>query len=159
MPAPADAADAAPAGRAPRWRWRPATDADLPFLLRLRIAAMGPVLAADGLDPTTEEHLARIRHHFADARLVLQGEAPVGLVKLDRAATPWVLLQLQLLPAAQRRGLGTALLRTLQAAAAAAGAGIGLFVFPPSPARRLYGRLGWREIGPSDHGLEMRWGQ
>jgi ribosomal protein S18 acetylase RimI-like enzyme len=54
------------------------------------------------------------------------------------------------------RGIGSRLIRELLAALAASGVErISLSVAPGNPARRLYGRLGFREVRSDEHGALM----
>ena len=52
---------------------RPATDADLPFLLALRRLTMDPHHAAMGIVQTAEEQEARVHSHFDRAQVIERG--------------------------------------------------------------------------------------
>jgi ribosomal protein S18 acetylase RimI-like enzyme len=67
-----------------------------------------------------------------------------GWLHVLEAAGSIELHQIYLAPAQQRRGIGTSILRALQARAAAAGRPLCLNVLINNPARRLYERLGFR---------------
>jgi ribosomal protein S18 acetylase RimI-like enzyme len=63
-----------------------------------------------------------------------------------------------LLPAFQGKGLGTRLMKELQAKAALRGVPLELSVFRGNdPARRFYERLGFRETGESHTHTQMAW--
>jgi GNAT superfamily N-acetyltransferase len=82
------------------------------------------------------------------------------IIELDRKpiGSQWVrvhpdaleLVRLHLLPSAQRRGIGTVLIRRLLSLAAADGLPVRLQVFRTSPARSLYARLGFKMVGRTD---------
>ena len=74
------------------------------------------------------------------------GEA-AGRLYVDRRRDEIRIVDLALLPAYRRAGTGSRLLRELQAEATAAGVPLTLHVERFSPARALYERLGFREIG------------
>ena len=138
---------------------RPAREADLPFLRALRAQSMREHLENSGLACDEAAQEARILDRFNCARIVVCDGADVGLFKVCREGSPWELIQIQLLPAAQGRGLGAALIRDLLADAAAAAAGIAveLSVLKANPAQRLYARLGFRPVGEAARAYTLRW--
>ena len=138
---------------------RPAREADLPFLRALRAQSMREHLENSGLAYDEAAQEARILDRFNCARIVVCDGADVGLFKVCREGSAWELIQIQLLPAAQGRGLGTALIRDLlaDAAAAAAGVAVELSVLKANPAQRLYARLGFRPVGEAARAYTLRW--
>ncbi len=136
---------------------RPASEQDIPFLLRLRQEAMGPHIAAAGLALTDEEHLSRVQFRIDCAEVLLLDGQPVGMIKVARDADPWKILQLQILPKMQGRGLGGELIEELIAEAGAAGAALALGVMKVNGAKRLYERLGFVVTGETDLEFEMVW--
>ncbi len=135
---------------------RPATEADVPFLLHLRTVAMDPHHRAAGIVQTPAEMEERVRSHWSEAQVVEVDGQPVGLWKLWRQPEVWWILQVQLMPEAQGRGIGAALVRALQAEARAAGMPLKLKVLKNNPALRLYRRLGFAIVGEDEHGWEMQ---
>lgn len=136
--------------------FRPATEADEPFLIELRRQTMAPHERACGIVRDAEASLRRVRARFDCAQIVLLAGQPIGLLKLIRDAKHWELLQIQLAPSVQGRGLGSALLRRIVAQARAAGASLKLHVLKSNPARKLYERHGFVVIAESEHAYEMR---
>ena len=136
---------------------RPAREADLPFLRALRAQSMREHLENSGLAYDEAAQAARIPDRFDCARIVVCDGADVGLFKVCREGSPWELIQIQLLPAAQGRGLGAALIRELLADAAAAGVAVELSVLKANPAQRLYARLGFRPVGEAARAYTLRW--
>ena len=136
---------------------RPAREADLPFLRALRVQSMREHLENSGVAYDEAAQAARIPDRFDCARIVVCDGADVGLFKVCREGSPWELIQIQLLPAAQGRGLGAALIRELLADAAAAGVAVELSVLKANPAQRLYARLGFRVVGEAARAYTLRW--
>jgi ribosomal protein S18 acetylase RimI-like enzyme len=134
-------------GPRPRPALRPATETDIPFLMDLRHQSMDAVMVAAGMTPDDEAHMRRVLYAFEWAQVVMLAGEPIGLLKVVRTAPVWDLIQIQLLPAAQGKGLGEQLLRTLMAQAMAAGASVKLCVLKVNPALHLYERLGFVVIG------------
>ena len=128
----------------------------MPFLLHLRTVAMDPHHRAAGIVQTPAEMEERVRSHWSEAQVVEVDGQPVGLWKLWRQPEVWWILQVQLMPEAQGRGIGAALVRALQAEARAAGMPLKLKVLKNNPALRLYRRLGFAIVGEDEHGWEMQ---
>ena len=105
-----------------RLRLRPAAEADLPFLRALYGTTRSSEVAAAGWPPVlAEAFLASqfdLQHrHFVGERLatdfwiIEQAGVDVGRLYLNRSSSTWRVIDLALLPEAQGRGLGGALLR------------------------------------------------
>ncbi len=94
----------------------------------------------------------------ADAFIVTRHAASVGRLIVERGKQHWQVIDISLMPDVRGRGLGTALLRAVQAACAAAGAEtLGLQVEFGNRARLLYARLGFVEIENSGAYIAMAW--
>lgn len=135
---------------------RPATEGDIPFLLSLRRETMARHMAASGVDIADESHLARLMHHFECAEVLVSDGAPVGLLKMRRLPEEWEIVQIQLVPQLQGRGIGRSLLEGILVDAALADVDVTLSVLKANPARFLYERLGFKRIGEDAHEYYMR---
>jgi len=134
---------------------RPATEADLPFLLELRRQTMTEHLRASGVPQSEAEMEQRVRVRFDCAQIVLSGGAPIGLFKAVRDGHEWTLFQIQIAPAHQGRGIGAQLIGELLLDAQQAGAAVRLSVLRANPALRLYQRLGFRVLGEVAHSFYL----
>jgi ribosomal protein S18 acetylase RimI-like enzyme len=135
---------------------RPAAPDDLAFLIELRVRTMTPHLAAAGEPVTLEEHRARVLHDFAHIRLILRDGRAIGMVKLVASDDCRRLVQLQVAPEEQGRGIGTEVLREVLDDARRARVPVVLSVLRRNPARRLYERLGFRVVAQKSGSYEMR---
>jgi GNAT superfamily N-acetyltransferase len=140
----------------PAFRLRLAQEADMPFLLRLREIAMDPHHRTAGVFQTPAEMEERVRSHWDGAHVVEIEGLPVGLWKLWRRPEVWWILQVQLMPDHQGRGIGAALISGLIDEARSAGVALKLKVLKTNPARHLYERLGFEIVVDDDHGYEMQ---
>lgn len=129
----------------------------MPFLLRLRRQTMAPHLLAAGTDLSEEEHERRVRYRFDCAVVLLFDGLPAGLLKVARDGAAWQLIQIQLAPELQGRGLGQRLIEGVLAEARKAGAPVELDVLKINPARRLYERLGFAVVAENEHSFDMRY--
>jgi GNAT superfamily N-acetyltransferase len=134
---------------------RPATSADIPFLMRLRKLTMQEHLERAGEQLDDEKHHQRVMAHFDSASIVYLDGAPAGLFKHYRTPEEWVLLQIQLLPEHQGQGIGERLIRGLLDEARQVGLPVTLSVLRGSPARRLYERLGFEETAAKGNAFLM----
>lgn len=135
---------------------RPATEADIPFLLALRRETMDAHLASSGASLDEESHRARLMHHFDSAELLVRDGEAIGLLKARRSTDHWDIVQIPLDRRIQGQGLGRALIETLLAEADAAGVPTRLSVLKANPAKRLYLLLGFEVIGEDAHEYFMR---
>lgn len=142
-------------------RWRPATPEDEPFLRALHAETHTDF---EGLPERNVllnlQYRARTAGYAARypgaCRLILLGEAgPVGMVLLAEEEDTTVVVDLAVLPAWQGRGVASAALRTVQVTCRSGG--VRLQVRADSPARRLYGRLGFREVSSDALRVAMHW--
>ena len=74
------------------------------------------------------------------------GGLPVGRIYVDSDPQALHLLDIALLPAFRRQGLGSMLIKAVQAEAAASGRRVGLYVERNNPALRLYRALGFEWV-------------
>ena len=130
---------------------RAATRHDVPFLLALRRETMDVHLQAVGIEVSEPKRLQRVMYRFDCAAVLLNEGAPVGLLKLVRGALEWEVLQLQIAPSLQGRGVGAAVLQAVLCDASARRLGVRLGVLKSNPAQRLYQRLGFVRVGETEH--------
>src|SRR6266702_827335 len=135
---------------------RPALSADEAFLFELRKATMTEHLARAGEPSNDAEHRARLLHRYDTARVICVDGAPAGLLKAHRTETEWILVQLQISPERQGRGIGERVLHTILQAAQADALPFALKVLKGNPAKRLYERLGFETTGEDDRQFHMR---
>lgn len=128
----------------------------MPFLLHLRKVAMDPIHRAAGVFQSDAEMEERVRSHFDEAMIIEVDSQPAGLWKLWRQPGTWWILQAQILPEHQGRGIGSQLIQALVAEARIAGVPLKLKVLRINPALRLYERLSFRVVGEDEHGWEMQ---
>ncbi|MFM0055888.1 GNAT family N-acetyltransferase [Paraburkholderia phytofirmans] len=140
----------------PVFTLRPALDTDEAFLLELRKATMTEHLARVGEPSDDTEHRARLLHRYDTARVICIDGAPAGLLKAHRTDAEWVVVQLQIAPALQGRGIGERALHTVLRAAQADALPVTLKVLKGNPAQRLYERLGFEIVGEDERQFHMR---
>ena len=137
------------------WSFRPATEADLPFLIALRLSTMVPQFARQGIVLGDEEHRLRAEFRLDAARIVERHGAPIGVVKVLKDGSTWTIEQFQIAVDFQGGGLGAEVLRMVIAEARVAGALLRLSVLKRNPAAHLYARLGFRTLAESANSYKM----
>jgi ribosomal protein S18 acetylase RimI-like enzyme len=147
---------------------RPARAEDEPLLAELFADARGGEFRALGLGEREIEGLLDMQRRAQDAQyraafpraehsIVEADGAAVGRVVLDRGPGEIRVVDLALLGACRGRGIGSGLLRSLQAEAEGYASRLGLRVARGNPAGRLYARLGFREVAADEMYVEMAW--
>jgi GNAT superfamily N-acetyltransferase len=139
---------------------RPAEAADEPFIRHLFKTARAESFAAAQLPPAALEAVleqqfraqsAVYAAQFPDATslLIARHGEPIGRLILRCAALRWHIVDIVLLPSACGRGVGTDIIQAVVRAAREQGAHeLTVAVLAANgAARRLYGRLGFVEIG------------
>jgi ribosomal protein S18 acetylase RimI-like enzyme len=139
----------------PRCSFRPATLADVAFLLELRRGTMTPHDARHGIELGDEEDGRRARAHLDSAAIIEADGQAVGVIKVLHDGTTWTIDQFQIAPSHRGRGLGTLVLRAVIADARRAGALLRLSVLKQDPAAGLYARLGFRTLAESANSYKM----
>ena len=102
---------------------------------------------------------AYYQEHYEGAAfdVILVGGQPAGRLYLHRRDDEIRIMDIALLPEYCNRGIGTTLLKGLQAEAAATGKPLRIHVEKFNPALRLYERLGFRQIDDRGVYLFMEW--
>lgn len=90
-------------------------------------------------------------------RIIVVDGADAGVLRRRSKAGHIELDEIQLLPEAQGAGVGSAIIRDLQAEAQHAGVPLRLQVLMQNRARGLYERLGFQVTGETEHHFQMEW--
>lgn len=147
---------------------RPIGDADLPFLRALyestREDELAPVPWSDAerrafLDMQFEaqhRHYAQAYAHPEFAVIERDGR-PIGRLYLDRDAAELRIVDIALMPEARRQGIGGALVSAVLEDGRTQGLPVTIHVEKFNPARRLYERLGFREVDDRGVYALMQW--
>jgi ribosomal protein S18 acetylase RimI-like enzyme len=147
---------------------RPAGPDEAELLYRIYASTREDELAVVPWDAAAKEAFLRMqfaaqdthyRAAFPDASydLIVSGADVLGRLYVDRGETAWQVIDLSLLPRHRGKGIGTRLLTDVLASAGAAGKPVRMHVERFNPARRLYGRLGFREIADKGVYLLLEW--
>jgi ribosomal protein S18 acetylase RimI-like enzyme len=95
----------------------------------------------------------REHYHPATFDVIEVDGTPAGRLYVARWEDEIRIVDVALLPEHRGRGTGTSVIRALLAEAAASGKRLSIHVEKHNPARRLYERLGFVEVG--EHGLYL----
>lgn len=149
-------------------RFRPITDADLPFLARLYASTrMEELAVTDWSDAQKAAFLqsqfsaqhAHYQKHYAGSEffVIEQAGTAIGRLYLARWTSEHRIVDIALIPEHRGRGLGRALLSDLLDEAARAGKAVTIHVEKFNPAMSLYHRLGFIAAGEEGAYDLMRW--
>ncbi|MDB4951842.1 MAG: uncharacterized protein JWM27_4491 [Gemmatimonadetes bacterium] len=132
----------------PRWRLRPAAEADRELLFRVRRDTMREYVDRTwGWDDAWQrEHFDRTFDPAALSVIVVDG-CDAGVLEAEVRASVVYLANIQILPAFQSRGVGAAVVSDVVDRAGREGQTVELQVLKVNPARRFYERLGFTVVG------------
>jgi ribosomal protein S18 acetylase RimI-like enzyme len=150
------------------YSFRPITDSDRTFLLKLYGSTRADELALTGwTEDQKKEFLQQqfsAQHTYyqenfphASFLIIQDGQTPVGRIYTDRRPDEIRLIDITLLPEYRGGGLGTALLEELITEAGEAGKPLRIHVEKFNPALRLYKRLGFSHIADTGVYFLMEW--
>ncbi|MES2674635.1 MAG: GNAT family N-acetyltransferase [Pseudomonadota bacterium] len=129
---------------------------DKPFLLRLRNEAMNSHIANAGLTPSNEIHMERINYRFDCASIIIFAGMEIGILKVIKEGELWDLVQIQLTPSSQGKGIGRKIILEVLAQAFKNNSGVKLSVFKTNPAKNLYTELGFKTYLGTETTYEMQ---
>lgn len=136
-------------------RYKKADDTDIDFLLNLRMKTMNPHYETSGLPTDRETTLQRVLYQFEKADIIFLDNQPIGLLKVDRTFTNIEVLQLQIDPSQQGKGLGKKILSDILEEASLAGKTVSLSVLKTNKAQHLYKNLGFRIVDEDQYSYFM----
>ena len=143
----------------PTFSLRPATDDDQELCYKIHCSAMRDVVdRVFGWDE--EDQRARFARGWSAPELqviMVDGNA-AGMLSVADRPNDIYLWDIELDPAFQGRGIGSAVIQGLQSSSAERGMPLLLEVFAVNDrAKALYARLGFREVGRHGPKIHMRW--
>ncbi|WP_241489246.1 GNAT family N-acetyltransferase [Chryseobacterium indologenes] len=132
-----------------------ANETDIDFLLSLRMKTMNPHYEKSSLPTDREATLQRVLYQFDKAHIIFLNHHPIGLLKINRTEEKTEVLQLQIDPELQGRGLGRKILRDILDEASETGKKVSLSVLKTNKAQNLYSALGFKIVGEDEHSYFM----
>lgn len=136
-------------------QYRKASESDLDFLLDLRMKTMNEHYANSSLPTDRESTLQRVLYQFEKANIILFNNEPIGLLKIDRSKDKIEVLQLQVEPSQQGKGLGKMILKEIIEEALSSHKSVVLSVLKTNKAQNLYSSLGFVIIDENEHSYIM----
>ena len=135
---------------------RLASTDDISWLIELRRKTMLRYLEDSGLDVSESSLRDRVLHRFDLAQIIYCATERIGMIKVDRSPELWTVIQIQIFPQFQGRGIASRLINQIVSKAHGSSIGVGLSVLKVNPARSLYERLGFIVLSEDEHSYEMQ---
>ncbi len=135
--------------------YRKALETDIDYLLQLRKETMSEHLINSGIISNDEDQLLRINYLFDQAKIVMLNNQNVGLLKLDEKENRIEIVQIQIDPKFQKKGIGQQIIEAVIKNALAEKKELVLSVLKANPAKELYERLGFKIIGEDEFSFMM----
>ncbi|MEP5111223.1 MAG: GNAT family N-acetyltransferase, partial [Ekhidna sp.] len=124
------------------------------YLLWLRKSTMQNHLADSGISLSQEEHLLRVNYLFEQAKIIIFNGQNIGLLKLDEKENSLEIVQIQIDPNYQRKGIGKKIIKSVIEDFKGSKE-IFLSVLKENPAQQLYQRMGFKVTGHNDDSFIM----
>jgi ribosomal protein S18 acetylase RimI-like enzyme len=136
---------------------RPVTLDDYDLIYRIHVDAMRDVVTQQyGWNESIVSAMFRDWFRPTIIQLILVDGQPAGLLAVRREPTEFYLSNIEIVPAYQGRGLGTAVVHGVLDEARRAGLPVSLQVLKINRARRLYERLGFAAFDETETHYLMR---
>lgn len=147
---------------------RPITPEDASFLAGLYASTRTEELAQTNWSEEQKAMFCRMQfaaqtadyqknYPAASFQIIERGGVAAGRLLVMRSDDAVHVIDIALLPEHRGAGIGTKLLKELQAEARTAGKKVSIYVERFNPARRLYDRLGFKQVEEKEVYLLMEW--
>ncbi|MNR98182.1 Acetyltransferase (GNAT) family protein [compost metagenome] len=136
--------------------YRKASLADIEYLLWLRKQTMTEHFLNSGIEVNDEYHLKRIEYHFEDAKIILLNENPIGLLKVNENKSGFEIIQIQIDPEFQGKGIGKKMIQSIIDKASSLNLPVELSVLKNNKAKQLYISLGFKIINENEDSFIMK---
>ena len=132
-------------------------DSDLNFLINLRNLTMFDQLKKAGIKLSEQENLLRVKSYFENTFIILLSDTKVGMIKYIETYSRLEIIQFQILPSFQRKGIGMAVINQLCSYTGYSGKELKLKVLKGNPAKCLYEKIGFKIVGSDEHEFHMQY--
>jgi ribosomal protein S18 acetylase RimI-like enzyme len=133
-----------------------ATEEDIEFLLWLRKQTMTEHLIHAGKEVNEENLLDRINYYFEHAKIILLKDQKIGLLKLAENKTEIEILQIQIEPNHQNKGIGKEIIQSIIQKAFTKNIPVKLSVLKTNKAQNLYKTLGFEIYDENEYSYFMK---
>ncbi len=110
-----------------------------------------------GIYLSEDEHKSRVDKEFDASYIIMQSDQRVGLLKCLESKNTFEIIQIQILPECQGKGIGKEVLSQLITKAKTLNKTLTLKVLKKNPAKEFYERMGFRVIAQDRYEYDMIW--
>lgn len=135
---------------------KPVVQGDLDWLLNLRKETMTEHLLNSGMSIEDDELKKRILYNFEDTKIIIQNDNQTGMIKVKEDKEFFELIQIQISPKYQGKGIGKCVIEDLIKEAQQKSLPIYLSVLKTNPAKSLYEALGFEVYDEDDKSIKMK---
>ncbi|QSE96055.1 GNAT family N-acetyltransferase [Fulvivirga lutea] len=136
--------------------FRKALTSDMGYLLKLREDTMNTHLAKAGFELSAENHRKGLEYEFENAQIILLDGKQIGMLKSREYVDYFEIIQIQITPELQGKGIGKQVVQTVISKAFSLGKNVQLSVLKNNPAQRLYNNLGFKIKDEYKHSFIMQ---
>jgi len=118
---------------------------------------MNPHLIASSLSTAVDSHMLRIKYKFEHASIIECNRTSIGLLKIERKQDNIELIQIQIDPLYQSKGIGKKIIEQIIDEVNSEEKSITLQVLKVNKVQKLYVRLGFKIIEENEHAYLMKY--
>ena len=137
--------------------FRPAQESDINYLLQLRMETMTEHLVNSSMEVSEENHLSRILYQFESAKLIYVDGKEAGLLKVIEDEQKVEIIQIQISPAYQEKGIGESIIKPILNDALSKNLPVQLSVLKSNRAINFYKKLGFKVIGEDTNSFKLEY--
>jgi ribosomal protein S18 acetylase RimI-like enzyme len=130
---------------------------DIDYLLWLRKKTMNEYIIKSGKVINERMHLDRIYYHFDDARIIYLNDRRIGLLKATEHQDYIEIIQIQIEPKYQGKGIGENLIKSIIQKASTNKSYVMLSVLKENKAKKLYERIGFHMVEENENSFIMKY--
>jgi ribosomal protein S18 acetylase RimI-like enzyme len=136
--------------------YKKASKDDIEFLLWLRKETMSKHLNNARMEVNEESLLSRIKFQFENAKIILLKDQKIGLLKLIKNKIEIEILQIQIDPNHQNKGIGKEIIQSIIQEATTKNIYVKLSVLKGNKAHTLYQNLGFEIYEENEYSYFMK---
>ena len=137
--------------------YRKCLNSDIEYLLWLRKKTMNEHLINSGIEISDEIHLNRIMYQFEQAKIVLLNYKKIGLLKIVEHQQSIEIVQIQIDPLYQGKGLGQKIIKSIIAKLSDKISSVTLSVLKNNKAKKLYETIGFKVTAENNESYIMKY--
>lgn len=134
-----------------------AQNSDLDFLIELRQSTMVPLFKEAGIKLSEQDYFLRAKAYLEYTYIIQSGDCRVGAIKYQTTVQNLKIIQFQIFPPFQNKGIGKNVLKEIVSIARQHNKAVVLKVLKNSLAEKMYKRFGFVYTDEDEHEFHLQY--